>query len=151
MNRLEKLNALYDYARSMGYCVNRKTFAEYLGINESSISRAFSENDYGYLTDKFLLRVNKALNNAFNPSWLLYGEGEMLSENVGKNTNSSTAPVCQNNGNNVTQQAGAPLTTIDALLSELRAQRDMADKQIEASSKQIDRLLSIIEKITNNQ
>ncbi len=85
-----------------------------------------------------------------NKVWLLSGEGEMLrplSQNTTGNISSSS--VCQNNGNNVTQNAGAPSTTINALIEEMKAQRILHEKLQEASNTQIDRLLSIIEKITN--
>lgn len=56
----------------------------------------------------------------------------------------NSAPVYQNSGNggnNVTQTAGAPSSTIDKLIEEMRAQREM-------SAQQIERLLTIIENMT---
>ena len=84
-----------------------------------------------------------------NTSWLVYGIGEMYRTNTGQiredkqTAQDNNAPVFQNTGkggNNVTQ--GAPASTIDKLIEEMRAQRESSDKQI-------DRLLTIIETITN--
>ena len=69
--------------------------------------------------------------------WLLFGTGDMLK--VDQSATQNNAPVYQNNGkggNNVTQ--GAPMSTIDKLIEEMRAQRESAEKQIY-------RLLTIIE------
>lgn len=85
-----------------------------------------------------------------NKVWLLSGEGEMLrplSQNTTGNISSSS--VCQNNGNNVTQNAGAPTETVDALIAEMREQRLSFEKQNASTNAQIDRLLAIIENITN--
>ena len=80
MNKLERLDAMYEYARKTGACTNKKTFAKFLGTTESVVSRFYSGGRE--LTDQFLLRVNVALGSVFSTSWVLYGEGEMLAEPV---------------------------------------------------------------------
>lgn len=76
MNKLERLDAMYEYARKTGACTNKKTFAKFLGTTESVVSRFYSGGRE--LTDQFLLRVNVALGSVFSTSWVLYGEGDML-------------------------------------------------------------------------
>lgn len=74
--------------------------------------------------------------------WLLRGSGDMLRKDVYQCVHNTNGAVCQNNGNNVMQQTGAPLSTIEKLIDEMQSQR-------EASTEQISRLLTIIENITN--
>ena len=75
MDKLERLDVMYEYARKVGACTNKKTFAKLLGTTESVVSRFYSGGRE--LTDKFLLRVNTALGAAFATEWVLYGTGEM--------------------------------------------------------------------------
>ena len=98
------------------------------------------------------MKINDACGGAFSPDWLVSGNGDMLiaghdiyctSTGDKQTAQDNNAPVFQNTGkggNNVTQ--GAPASTIDKLIEEMRAQRESSDKQI-------DRLLTIIETITN--
>lgn len=79
MEMLQKLEIMYEYARSNGYCKNRKTLAELMGTTESAISRAFSG---GSLSTKFLLRVNEAIGGAFSPAWILYDQGDMFAQSA---------------------------------------------------------------------
>jgi plasmid maintenance system antidote protein VapI len=78
MNKLERLDAMYEYARKNGACTNKKTFAKFLGTTESVLSRFYSGGRE--LTDQFLLRVNVALGSVFSTSWVLYGEGDMFAQ-----------------------------------------------------------------------
>lgn len=79
--RSERIEAMYNYAKEQGLCRNRKTFAELIDANPTNIGKAFQENS-PYLTDKLLHRINTSLNYAFNPAWLLTGEGEMLNKSI---------------------------------------------------------------------
>lgn len=79
MEMLQKLEIMYEYARSNGYCKNRKTLAELMGTTESAISRAFSG---GSLSTKFLLRVNEAIGGVFSPAWILYDQGDMFARSA---------------------------------------------------------------------
>lgn len=80
MNKLERLDAMYEYARKTGACTNKKTFAKFLGTTESVVSRFYSGGRE--LTDQFLLRVNVALGSVFSTSWVLYGEGDMFAQSA---------------------------------------------------------------------
>jgi hypothetical protein len=79
MEMLQKLEIMYEYARSNGHCKNRKTLAELIGTTESAISRAFAG---GSLSTKFLLRVNEAIGGVFSPSWILYDQGDMFAQSA---------------------------------------------------------------------
>lgn len=141
MERLDRLNKMYEYACAKKLCKNKKTFAALLNMNEGNLSSAFSGKDTRYLTNNLLLRANAALGDVFNPSWLLYGEGNMLvSSNTPANYGNDTVTTRQ-------QEEGitsASPSTIDMLLAELKAQRESSDNQI-------SRLLAIIENMTNKQ
>jgi hypothetical protein len=80
MNKLERLDAMYEYARKTGACTNKKTFAKFLGTTESVVSRFYSGGRE--LTDQFLLRVNVTLGSVFSTSWVLYGEGDMFANSA---------------------------------------------------------------------
>lgn len=59
MEKTEKkdyLNKVYLAARMAGMCHNKGEFAEIIGTNPSSLSKAFSGDD-NYLTDNFIRRL----------------------------------------------------------------------------------------------
>lgn len=73
-----------------------------------------------------------------NTGWLMTGEGEMLKSSVNiENGDGSTQVI--GDGNHV----GTP-STLDKALDEIAAQR----KLVEKSQEQIDRLLAVVEKLT---
>lgn len=77
MDKSQRLNQMYEYARANGMCKNKRSFAEVLGIDSGNLSKAFG-NDTKYMTDSLLIRVNNALGNVFSFDWLLTGRGDML-------------------------------------------------------------------------
>ena len=96
-----------------------------------------------------------------NRDWLLYGEGEMIKDNVSQISHGDNSPNISGNGNNVNAAS-----TIDKALNEIAEQRKLVAKaqdqvsvaqsqvtaameQVSKSQQQIDRLLSILE-TTNN-
>ena len=148
----ERLNEVYKFAIVHNLATDKQSFSSRIGISASTLSRYLSGKKIP--SNQTLLRINDACGGAFNPDWLVSGNGDMYVSvgdvtDYGTNTgqirddkqtaHDNNAPVFQNTGrggNNVTQ--GAPASTIDSLIAEMRAQR-------EASEKQIDRLLTIIE------
>lgn len=76
MKREERLEVMYKYAISKGICTNKGGFATKVGVNSSTLSKAFSGEEK-YLSDIFLIRVNNALDNVFSLDWLLNGVGDM--------------------------------------------------------------------------
>lgn len=109
-NKLNALNAMYDYAVSHNLCSNKIGFANLLNAANSNLSKAFN-GDPRYLTDKFIKRVNSALGGVFNEMWLLYGEGEMLKNSTDNGSNESNG----NNGSNETNHHALPLIPIAAV------------------------------------
>lgn len=76
MDNVDRLRKMYEYAVEQSLCKNKKEFAALIGVHASNLSKAFS-CESGFLTDKFLLRVNQAIGSAFATEWVLYGTGEM--------------------------------------------------------------------------
>ena len=109
MERQDKLVEMYNYALSKGFCTNKKSFAEYVGINPSNISKIFHDSQGRYLTNSTLLKINSALNNVFSQDWVLTGRGAMLVEQSGKGAGDSVRTGNINGGN------GLPLIPIDAV------------------------------------
>ena len=81
MTNLERLTKMYEYALENSLCKNKKEFAALIGIHASNLSKAFG-CESGFLTDKFLLRVNQSIGNVFSISWVLYGEGPMFANSA---------------------------------------------------------------------
>ena len=81
MTNLDRLTKMYEYALENSLCKNKKEFAALIGIHASNLSKAFG-CESGFLTDKFLLRVNQSIGNVFSISWVLYGEGDMFAQSA---------------------------------------------------------------------
>lgn len=81
IQKVERLQKMYDYARSNNLCKNKATFANLVGFAASNISRAFSGVPR-YLTDSLLTRINQAIGCPFSTSWVLYGEGDMFAQSA---------------------------------------------------------------------
>jgi hypothetical protein len=77
MDNVDRLRKMYEYAVEHSLCKNKKEFAALIGVHASNLSKAFG-SESGFLTDKFLLRVNQSIGNVFAISWVLYGEGDMF-------------------------------------------------------------------------
>lgn len=56
--KLDYINAAYDRAKGRGRCHSRRDFAALLGINEATLSRAFS-GDEKYLTESLVKRIQE--------------------------------------------------------------------------------------------
>ena len=102
----------------------------------------------GYISSMRKGLGEKKLNNVLNKypelnrEWLLYGEGEMLNQNmqIGDGTNIA------GDKNSVNESR-----TVEMFLKEIAAQRRLAEKkdeQIEKKDEQINRLISLLEKYT---
>ena len=81
IQKIERLQKMYDYARSNNLCKNKATFADLVGFAASNLSRAFSGVPR-YLTDSLLTKINQAIGCPFSTSWVLYGEGDMFAQSV---------------------------------------------------------------------
>lgn len=81
MDKIVRIQKMYEFAIENSLCKNKKEFAALVGVYPSNLSKAFN-GEYGFLTEKFLLRVNNALNNAFSVEWILYGKGDMFAQST---------------------------------------------------------------------
>ena len=76
-----RLNDIYDYLRSVGEVHSQKDFAEKLGRYEGAISSALNQKNGNYLNG-VLRSVAEKYKEIINPDYVLYGEGEMLVNQV---------------------------------------------------------------------
>ncbi len=123
-------------------------YMEYKGLNDNQVTTQCDlskgllgqartgKSDLGNKTIDKILKTYQDLNRA----WLVVGEGEML-----------RSPITQeSNGDHNTQVAGnhnhvEPPHGIEKALDEIAAQRKLVSK----AQEQIDRLLTVIENLTN--
>ena len=136
MEKIERLEIMYEHARKIGACANRKTFAVLLGTTDGVVSRFFSGGRV--LTDKFLLRVNEALDNAFSTEWVLYGTGEMYTASTETTLVSSTPE----------QEVVAPVSS-DKRVADLEYLVDALKGTIESQKRTIKSQERIIEMLEN--
>lgn len=123
-----------------------KEFINTLGVSISTFERtAGLSNGYvngtkGNIGSKKLDDILRAY-PTLNRDWLLTGDGEMLKESINQTVNGHNNTAVAGNGNNV---------NATTLINEIMAQRkitEAAQKQLDKSQEQIDRLLTIIENV----
>ena len=126
-----------EFIRHKG--IKMKTFEEKCGLSTGYVTSMRS----GYGSEKL-----KNVLNAFpelNREWLLYGEGEMLNKGIADPGNTSIVNNQVGNGNRFENSQ-----TVERFLDELAAQRELtkeAQQQLTKSQEQMDRLITIIEKL----
>lgn len=80
----ERLNKAIRYLVWKGYISiqsTQKDVAEKLGTTTSNISAALKGSDR-FLTDKFVKRFCASFDGIFNENWILYGNGDMIENEV---------------------------------------------------------------------
>lgn len=82
MLKNEKLEILYQYACEKGLCRNKKTFAEFIGVSQTNISKIFADTNERFCTNGVLLKANAALGNAYSTQWLLHDQGDMFAQSA---------------------------------------------------------------------
>ena len=135
--RKKCINDAFRYLRSTGTIHTQKDVAMKMNASRPNVSAAFS-GDHKYLTDNFIERFNSAFGNVFELRWLLTGEGEMLrdihmDEKMGEDSRNADA------GHDTLP------STLDKAIDEISEQR----KIIMKSQEQIDRLIAVIERMTD--
>lgn len=80
MDKIARLQQMFEYAKEKGICRTKQEFSKHIGIANSNLSHAFN-GDTRYLNDNLLKRVNESLESAFSLEWLMYGTGEMYAQN----------------------------------------------------------------------
>lgn len=157
----KRVKKLVDWLIFMGYASSRKELAELMGYKDTSLSQI--ENGKVNVSSKFIKNLSK-LDNRINESWLSSGEGEMLLD--------SEIMIQTNNGGN-NQQGKLNQQTINSeknlkeFIDALKGQNQITLKSMEQTSKaiesthtalaeiskqreQIDRLISMIEKLQSS-
>ncbi len=126
------INELRSYFKERG--ISQREIADAMGVSPAYINSIFTgkrnvgKNNAEKLQEKF----------GISASWLLTGEGSMLLGDVSGDNNAI------GHGASVTHSDCCNI--VDKFLGELAEQR----KLVSESQRQVDRLLSIIEKMTNN-
>lgn len=139
MERKERLQIAYEYLRKQGEVHTQKDVASAMQATSQNVSAALKGKD-GVLTEKFIRRFNHAFGDPFNINWLLYGEGEMISQTCRQEIKGDYNTQVAGNNNQVNSPA-----TLDKAISEISEQRKMLIK----SQEQIDRLIAVIEKMAD--
>ena len=151
----DRLGEVVKYLRFKGFANTQKEVAELLGMSPANLSSAL-RGDSRYLTDGLATKVCTSF-IFINKDWLLTGEGEMLRDGIvmqnmygdnqiaggditngaGGNTTTTT--------NNYKDCGGCETNLLERAMEEIGEQRKLLTK----AQEQIDRLLSIIEKMND--
>lgn len=75
MNRIDRLNEVYEWLRYKKLISSKKEFAAHIGVDKTNLSSAFNGRDK-YLTNNLFAKIANAFPQ-LNLDWLLTGEGEM--------------------------------------------------------------------------
>lgn len=118
-------------------------YLKYKGVNKSEFGRAIGVSNAYITSIRKSIQPDKVqkISSHFpdlNMNWLMTGEGEMLKATVNQTANGDNNTQVAGNANHINSQA-----TIEKALAEISEQRKLVSK----SQEQIDRLLSIIEKM----
>ena len=141
MGETERINEAYRYLQSKGIVRTQKEVAEKMGASTSNVSSALKGVD-SVLTDRFLVRFNKAFGGLFNQTWLLTGEGEMINRgSVSQNANGDSNTQVAGNGNNVNTN-----DILQRAFDEIAAQRKLTEKAQENIAQLTEALLKLTNK-----
>jgi transcriptional regulator with XRE-family HTH domain len=125
----KKLKIFFD---ELGY--TQQNIADKLGVSQAAVSSQLNGKPFGK-------KLAKKWGDAFGlkPNWLLTGEGEMLKNNQTMgNSNNVVGGIVTGDGNIITN---------NDIKEFIKTQKDYL-KSLEKKDEQIDRLLSVIEKLT---
>ena len=131
MNKQERFKDAYDFLRGKGYFHTQKEAADKMHTTQQNMSAAIKGIEK-VLTDNFIIRFCAAFDNIITPEWIISGSGTMTAIN-GNNNAVGHSHVVVNDS-----------TTAAKLIEEMAQQRI-------AYQSQIDRLVKIIENLTNNK
>lgn len=120
-NTKERLLYLYNLARMANLCKTQKEFADFLRMNENTISSAMRGKS-AYLTDNFFIKIENAL------------------EEAGVRIDGDNNVVQTGDNNTNTPQDATSL----AILRELSAAREMYDRHLSRVLEQNSELLKMI-------
>lgn len=131
----QRMQHYFNVARYFGLCNTRREFADFLGINENTIGRALNGQEK-YLTQKNFTRIENALNEAgINVRNLSIGDGNQIDGHGNTIINAATIDA---------KHPATAQPTSDRLLDEMKAQREMYDRQLTELLHQNAQLIRII-------
>ncbi len=129
MEQKTRLEDLYEIARQHDLVHSKGEFASLIGMDNASLSHAFKDDGKVSLANT-ITRAEHALMKA-GVSLFTTASGDGSMHNIHGNQN----------------QNGVSSQTIDSLIAEMAAQREANNRALEQKDAQIDRLLSMIEKM----
>ncbi len=130
MEQKTRLEDLYEIARQHDLVRSKGEFATLIGMDSASLSHALKD-DGKVSTANAVTRAEHALMKAGVPLFAASASGDGSMQNIHGNQN----------------QNGVSSQTIDSLIAEMAAQREANNRALEQKDAQIDRLLSLIEKL----
>lgn len=145
MTKLQRVAKIVDWCVFSDLASSRKDLAEKLGYTESSLSQIL--NGKTGLSERFIKKL-VIFDKHINPDWIETGEGCMvrdaLTTNVSKVYGGGQSNV---NGDNIN---GGVVTIGENDVVNLIALLKQKEDSLQKSQLQIDSLIDIISKLTNN-
>ncbi len=129
MEQKTRLEDLYEIARQHDLVRSKGEFATLIGMDSASLSHALKDDGKVSVANT-ITRAEHALMKA-GVSLFTQASGDGSMHNIHGNQN----------------QNGVSSQTIDSLIAEMAAQREANNRALEQKDAQIDRLLSLIEKL----
>ncbi len=121
----ERLALAVQELQRRGLARSQQVVADKMCVNKSNLSKALS----GSPSDNFLRRFNAAFGGIFSDDWLVSGSGSMLAPSINQTVTGDGNTSVAGNGNNVNVETSRFLSLL------------------EETDRQMNRLLSIIEKM----
>ena len=143
VGKKERLATAFEYLKSKGMAHKQQDVVDAMKTDKSNFSHAL-KGDSRFLTDSFLRRFNAAFGDIFEDKWLLTGEGDMLRPSIHQTV------TVGHHSSSVAAGIGCSVGGDSSFMKELAAQRGLteeAQRQTDKAQEQIDRLISIIEKM----
>lgn len=146
--KTERIHTVYDRLRAVGAVESKQDFAEAVGTRFQTMSSALNGNEK-YITTSLMSKVLAAYPSV-RRKFLFDGEGPVLGEYFDE-TRGETV--------NTEEESEIPKAhtysvNVERLLESLKTQQDLtatAQRQTDKAQEQIDRMIAIIEQLTQTQ
>lgn len=154
--RENRLEIMYKYALANELCKNKGKFAELVGVNGSTLSKAFGGEEK-YLSDIFMIRVNTALGNVFSLDWVLNGTLPMMKEQhnntvvIHNDASGDSVRTGNINGDNNVVGTQNSAGVADITVAQYKQMLAEKDKQIAELRKDKENLMQLLTNITTRQ
>jgi len=134
-NKKERFNEAYEYLKSKGIIHTKVEFAKKIGADKSGVISALNGKQK-YLTNKLLVRMNRAFNNIFDEEWLLTGKGDLI-RNI--NIKGNNSGIVQSGDNNKASVVSENNNNMGGLVGNLTIQDPNVKKIMEDGKVEIHR------------